>query len=126
LDTRLATDCRFAQDHNKPHGHSITSSASNCYRVGNGNSQRCCGSEIDHQLELGWLLDWQVAGHLSLENPAGINAGAAIRIGLARPGSMPRLTSATPILMRLIMGMQMQPQRRLTVTAIVMGSGPIA
>src|SRR4029450_1045732 len=33
------------------------------HRIGNGNSQRCCGSEIDHQLELGWLLDWQVAGN---------------------------------------------------------------
>src|SRR4029453_3856865 len=55
------------------------------HRIGNGNSQRCCGSEIDHQLELGWLLDGQVAGLLTLENPAGIDAGVAIRIGLAVP-----------------------------------------
>jgi hypothetical protein len=50
------------------------------HRVGNGNPQRRCGSEIDHQLEFGRLLNREVAGLLTLENPAGIGAGLTIRI----------------------------------------------
>src|SRR5437660_1087523 len=53
------------------------------HRVGNDKSDGRCGSEIDDQLELRRLLDRQVARLLTLENPAGVNAGTAIRIRLA-------------------------------------------
>src|SRR6478736_913191 len=53
------------------------------HRVGNGNAESGCGSHIDDELELRRLLHGQVAGLLTLENPPGINARAAIRIRLA-------------------------------------------
>ena len=51
-------------------------------RGGNGNSERRRSSEIDDQLELGGLIDRQVAGPLALEDPSGIATSAAICIGL--------------------------------------------
>src|SRR5262245_44935871 len=43
------------------------------------------GVEVDHELELGRLHDRQVGGLLAFENPAGIDAGLALRVGDARP-----------------------------------------
>ena len=41
--------------------HSITLSARSRNDFWNGKSERLCGLEVDRQLELGWLLDWQVS-----------------------------------------------------------------
>ena len=45
---------------------------------------RCFGSlEIDHQIELGRLGNWQIRGLGTLENPPGIDADQTLRIGEA-------------------------------------------
>ena len=44
-------------------------------------AERFGGLEVDDQLELRRLLDWQIGGLLALENPAGVVADQA----LARP-----------------------------------------
>jgi hypothetical protein len=54
------------------------------HRVGDREPERLGSSEIDDQLELGWLLDRHVAGLLAPENPGNANAGTAIRVCLAR------------------------------------------
>ena len=54
------------------------------HRVGDREPERLGSSEIDDQLELGWLLDRHVAGLLAPENPGNVNAGTAIRVCLAR------------------------------------------
>ena len=54
------------------------------HRVGDREPERLRSSEIDDQLELGWLLDRHVAGLLAPENPGNLNAGTAIRVCLAR------------------------------------------
>jgi hypothetical protein len=41
------------------------------------DSERLGGFEIDHQLELGWPLDWQLTGLFAFENPGDVNAGSA-------------------------------------------------
>ena len=49
-----------------------------------GKTECLGGLEIDHQLELGWLLDRHVARLLAPANPGNVNAGTAIRVCLAR------------------------------------------
>jgi hypothetical protein len=48
--------------------------------VGNGQAERLRGLEVDDQLELGRLVDRQICRLLALENPRGMDAGAAIAV----------------------------------------------
>jgi hypothetical protein len=48
-----------------------------------GKAKRPGGSEIDHQLDLGRLLDWQVRWLLAFQDATGIDARLALRIGNA-------------------------------------------
>src|SRR5262249_10560543 len=52
-------------------------------REWNGEPQRLRGLEIDHQFEFRGLLDRQVGRLFAFENPPGVDAGEAIRIGNA-------------------------------------------
>jgi hypothetical protein len=44
-------------------------------------AERLGGLEVDHKLKFGWLQDRQIGWLGTLENPAGMDAGLAIRIG---------------------------------------------
>src|SRR5262249_30696881 len=46
-----------------------------------GEAKRFCGLEVDHELELCRLHDWQVGRFRALENPTGVDASLAICIG---------------------------------------------
>src|SRR5262249_6569836 len=46
-----------------------------------GEAKRFCGFEVDHELELCRLHDWQVGRFSALENPTGVDASLAICIG---------------------------------------------
>src|SRR5262245_66342910 len=52
--------------------------------VRNLEAERLGGLEVDHQLELGRLLDRQIARLGALENPADVNAGLAIGVRKVR------------------------------------------
>jgi len=55
--------------------YSITSSARDSSACGTGEAERLRGLLVDVQLDFSGLLYWQVGGLVTLENPAGINAG---------------------------------------------------
>jgi hypothetical protein len=61
--------------------YSITSSAQASRRQ--VEAERLGGGEIDHQLDLGRLLDWQVRWLLAFQDATGIDARLAVRIGNA-------------------------------------------
>jgi hypothetical protein len=44
-----------------------------------GEVERLRGLEVDHELELGRLHDWQIGRFLTLENSPNVNASLAIR-----------------------------------------------
>jgi hypothetical protein len=44
-------------------------------RLRHGEAERLRGLLVDVQLDFSGLLHWQVGGLVTLENPAGINAG---------------------------------------------------
>src|SRR5262252_10485282 len=48
-------------------------------------AERLSGLEIDDQLELGWLLDWQVCGLSTPENLVDISRGAEIKMRETHP-----------------------------------------
>ena len=64
--------------------HSITSSARASSEGRDFEAKRLGGREVDYQVEARRLLHWQVAGFSALENAGGIDASAAIGVGLAR------------------------------------------
>ena len=56
-------------------------------------AERLGGLEVDDQLELGRLLDWQVGGLCALEDLVDVVAGASIQVG----DSSARRTSDRPL-----------------------------
>ena len=48
-------------------------------RERDGEAERLGGLQVDDQLDLGGLLDWQVGRLLALENPAGVDADQTIQ-----------------------------------------------
>src|SRR5262249_35613669 len=63
------------------------------------DAERLGGLEVDRQLGLRDLLDWQVGGLLTLDNPSGVDANLTVRLCNASPlahqaassGKLPRL-----------------------------------
>src|SRR6516164_4404016 len=47
----------------------------------NFEAERLSGFEVDHQLELGRLLDWQLCWFCSLENPVHIESATPPQLG---------------------------------------------
>jgi len=54
-------------------------------RERDGEAQRPRSPEVDDQLDLGGLLDWQVGRPLALEDSPGVDASQAIAVGNADP-----------------------------------------
>src|SRR5262249_29589529 len=48
--------------------------------IGDRKAERFCSFEVDHQLELGWLHDWQVGWLLAFENAADVDADLTERV----------------------------------------------
>src|SRR5262249_46445627 len=59
---------------------SITGAGRPIGEFGNVNAQLLGGLQVDVQLDFSGLLDWQVGGLLTLENPAGIDSGPTVCI----------------------------------------------
>ena len=70
---------------NSRRSHSITSSARASSVGGTVEAERLGGLEVDHELELGRLIDRQVGGLFALENPSDVEAGPAICISRSLP-----------------------------------------
>jgi hypothetical protein len=51
-------------------------------RLRDGEAERLGGLEVDHQLEPGWLLNRQIGGFFTLENPAGVDASLPLGIDI--------------------------------------------
>ena len=65
---------------NSRRSHSITSSARSEQRWRDGEPERLSSLEIDHQLELGRLLDWQVGRLCPPQNHIDIIGGASEQV----------------------------------------------
>jgi len=60
-------------------------------------AERLRGLEVDDELELGWLLDWEVTGVRALQDLVDIGRGATIQVGPQRTvRNQPSGTSDVP------------------------------
>src|SRR5262249_60740946 len=60
------------------------------------DAERLGGLEVDRQLGLRDLLDWQVGGLLTLDNPSGVDASLTVRLCNAAPLAPQAASSGQP------------------------------
>ena len=70
------------------------------HRRWHGDGERLGGSEIEDQVELGWLQDRQIGGLFALKDLADVAAGLAIRI--RKVGSIARQSAGCGVLAQIV------------------------